>query len=189
MQYFANNNKSIRCFDLSARVNVHNLRPDFHRLRQGAAVGMYKVDAHEATIVPGPSESIYQDMELLPGAGRVAVQRALQFFVFQNCPHASHVYIKAQRSLCPGGPGAVAKVYALTDHGTMHNFQHIGIMCVGRENVIGGSLRWHNGEFLQLRPGDMVFYDTETAKLEEVTHILSQDGEGYVDFLLFFGNC
>jgi hypothetical protein len=182
MQIYTNPSKTVRCYDLSIRVNVHNLRPDFHRIRQGARANWHLVDGPDAM---APEESIYPNLKLLPGHGHTAVKKALEAFASMK-PNggATNILVKAQRNVAVG-VGTTVKVHALTDHGTNCDFRYIGILCVSREGMTGGSLSWKNGEFVQLRPGDMAVYDGHMTSVE-VTNVTAQEEESYIDFLVFF---
>lgn len=182
--------KQVPIYDVTSQVNVHALRPDFHRLYKGPRILRYDRTPDHHWKPSATQESVYPAWTPLPGPACASLTRAVQAFIQHTPGSPTRVYVKAQRASCP--PYSECRVPSLTEHGTGLDLTVTGILCIARENTLGAVHHWTlpsdaSTWAKELRPGDLVIFNTSHVHYD-ISHISPHlpSEEGYVDFLVLF---
>jgi hypothetical protein len=175
MQLFHDTRTSIRGYDTLSVVNPLKLRPMYHRL---------KLSPHTLHFVNREwkeSISLYPSLEFLLPDQRRCLERACDFM-----PNpAGNMILKVQRVPCHAY--GESRVISLLDPAAEVQVEHVGILCVSRENVYGALQTFdYQGTRLQkeLRAGDMVIAPSGHLQHSVANVTPAQPSEdGYIDFL------
>jgi hypothetical protein len=169
-------------FDISGRVNVHVLAPLFARYKSPHVIH-FKNRRRIAT------ESVYPELPKHFGAmeERALLTTLCEFMNTNMIEPKNHIMIKIQRTYTY--PQSEISIPNLFYHEIGSQVYHKGVLCVSRENIIGGmhQLYYKNEEFFssELRQGDIMYFKDLDHSMVPIRP-RSDKEEAYIDFVTLF---
>lgn len=182
---------NIRVYDITRKVNIHKLQPDFDKLSLDVYVKegfrrkhIKRVLRRDENLEHLPLQPLYQSIDTNPTHGNIdrvypeyipgdpeELGKLIKFFINKSpIPETARLLIQAQRITChPHQEGHPAVEGWHRDGVTA-----IGVACINRQNIQGGvsEFRDKTGKIIRimLQPGNLVLFD-DTTVVHRVTPI------------------
>jgi len=205
---YHSNYGNLKMYDTRSVINVHNLKPDFNRLKTDPYVSegfrkkhLIRLQYENNKFIKLPHAPLFQGSEINPTHGNIhreypelkpshieTYRRILTMFVKAGrVPDGGTLLLQAQRIICSHDLIGQPSVEGWHRDGV----EKIGILCVDRYNIKGGVNEFMNSQdkILQkeLSPGFLAIFDDRCVK-HRVTPIepldISFDFHGYRDVIL-----
>ena len=185
---------NLRVYDITRKVNIHKLRPDFDKLTLDAYVKegfrrkhikRIRHQSHDGAFEDLPIAPLYQNIDTNPTHGNIdrvypeylpgdpeELGKLIRFFIVKSpIPESARLLIQAQRITChPHQEGHPAVEGWHRDGVTA-----IGVACINRHNISGGVSEFRDNKTgvtrnIRLQPGQIVLFD-DTTVMHRVTPI------------------
>jgi len=169
-------------FDILGRANVRILAPLFSRCKVPHVM-------HLKNRRRIPIEGVYPELPKSFGAMEErAILAILSEFVNTNMIEPkNHIMVKLQRTYTY--PQTEISIPNLLHHETGFSVYHKGVVCVSRENIIGGMHQlYYNKELFfstELRQGDVLYFKDLDHSMVPIRPIIDKE-EAYIDFISLF---
>jgi hypothetical protein len=198
---------NLRVYDVTKKVNIHKLQPDFDRLTLDVYVKegfrkkhIKRILKHDGVLANLPLQPLYQSGDINPTHGNidrvypeyipgdpVELGKLIRFFIAKSpIPETARLLIQAQRITCSPQQQGLPAVEGWHRDGVTA----IGVACINRHNIDGGVSEFRDNKTgktvrVMLKPGQIVLFD-DTQIMHQVTPINIQAApqEGHRDVIL-----